>query len=96
MQICVTSIKEFRQFSVLGKDAATAALWLLSVFPFDFAHFPEMFPPSIRFALTWVMNEIYVIVLVLTALGSLANAVYASILYAAVRSRFASSRWQSS
>jgi hypothetical protein len=44
---------------------ASAALWLLVVFPFDFSHFAEAFPAAIRFMFAWVNNDIGKIVLIL-------------------------------
>jgi hypothetical protein len=38
--------------------SAAAALWLLTVFPFDFAHFAEALPSAIRFLFAWVNNDI--------------------------------------
>jgi hypothetical protein len=64
---------------------AVAAFWLLSVFPFDFTHFPEMFPASIRFAISWVSNDLYAFLLLLAGIGSIANAAYTAVLYSLVR-----------
>jgi hypothetical protein len=38
--------------------AVVAALWLLVVFPFDFAHLADALPTGIRFLLAWVNNDI--------------------------------------
>ncbi len=37
---------------------AIAALWLLIVFPFNFAHLADALPGGIRFLLAWVNNDI--------------------------------------
>jgi hypothetical protein len=44
---------------------ASAALWLLAVFPFDFSHFADALPAAIRFMFAWVNNDIGKIVLIL-------------------------------
>lgn len=36
---------------------AAAALWLLSVFPFDFTHFADALPVELRFSLAWLNND---------------------------------------
>jgi hypothetical protein len=38
--------------------SAAAALWLLTVFPFNFAHFADALPFEIRFLFAWVNNDI--------------------------------------
>jgi hypothetical protein len=37
---------------------AAAALWLLTVFPFNFAHFADAFPAEIRVLFAWLNNDI--------------------------------------
>jgi hypothetical protein len=37
---------------------AAAALWLLTVFPFNFAHFADAFPGEIRFLFAWLNSDI--------------------------------------
>ena len=44
---------------------AIAALWLLIVFPFNFAHLADALPTGIRFLLAWVNNDIGRIPLIL-------------------------------
>ncbi len=66
---------------------AGAALWLVSVFPFDFANFTVLMPSAIRPALYWVTDGVAVIVLWLAAIGSFVNLLYTSALYATVRER---------
>jgi hypothetical protein len=53
---------------------AFASLWLLFVFPFNFAHFANALPGGIRFALSWVTDDIAKLVLVLVFLGTLISA----------------------
>lgn len=64
-----------------------AALWLLAVFPFDFAHFGDMFPASVRFVFSWLDNDIGRLLLVLTGIGGSVNFIYTTVLYLAVRPR---------
>jgi hypothetical protein len=44
---------------------AAGSLWLLSVFPFSFAHLADALPQSIRFILAWVTDDIGRIPLIL-------------------------------
>ena len=53
---------------------AGAALYLLSVFPFNFAHFGDALPTVLRFTLTWITNYIAKIVFVLAAIGGFISA----------------------
>lgn len=42
-----------------GVIFATISLaWLLVVFPFEFAHFPDILPDSLRFLVQWISNDI--------------------------------------
>ena len=50
------------------------ALYLLSVFPFNFAHFADALPVAVRFTLFWVTNYIAKIVFVLAAIGGFISA----------------------
>ncbi len=65
----------------------TAAFWLYSVFPFNFAHFTDLLPGAVRPALFWTTDGVASIVLLLAGIGSLANLVYTSVLYATVRAQ---------
>lgn len=42
-----------------------AAIWLLSVFPFNFTHFADALPVTIRFAFAWVNNDVGIAALIL-------------------------------
>lgn len=64
---------------------AVAAFWLLSAFPFDFAHFGGMFPSQIQFMFGWLNNDIGRVLFVLAGVVSLINVVYTAALYSAVR-----------
>lgn len=62
-----------------------SALWLLSVFPFNFTHLPDLLPSAIHFMFFWVNNQIGALVLLLAAIGGFASALYTSVLYVLVR-----------
>lgn len=53
---------------------AAAALYLLGVFPFSFAHFSDALPVALRFVASWVSNDIAKVALVLMFVGSLISA----------------------
>ena len=71
--------------SVNALFLAAAAFWLLSVFPFDFSHFGDMFPSSIGFVFWWLTNDVGRFLLTLAGLCALVNSVYTAFLYSAVR-----------
>ncbi len=60
--------------------AAFAVAWLLVVFPFDFAHFADLLPDSLRFLLQWISNDIARVLMVLSFIVHLGLAVYSAIL----------------
>ncbi len=66
---------------------AFSAFWLLSVFPFNFAHIMDLLPSTIHPLFSWVTNPVGALILLVTGIGSLANLVYTSILYSVVRAR---------
>lgn len=68
-----------------GLMLMVTALRLLSVFPFDFAHFPDLLPASLRFAFSWVDNPIGAIALVLAAVGGFVSMVYNAVIYTVSR-----------
>jgi len=53
---------------------AFSSLYLLIIFPFNFAHFGDALPGAIRFLLSWVTNDIAKVVLVLAFIGGLISA----------------------
>ena len=53
---------------------ALATLYLLGVFPFNFAHFADGFPAAARFAFSWITNDIGRIVMMLMLVGSFVSA----------------------
>lgn len=50
---------------------AIAALWFLSVFPFNFAHLADALPSFLRFILSWITNGIGWIIILLSAIVSI-------------------------
>ncbi len=58
-----------------------ASIWLLVVFPFDFAHFADIVPDFLRFLITWVTDDIAMILFILGILGGIAFIVTSAILY---------------
>lgn len=71
---------------------AASAFWLLQVFPFDFAHLGDMFPPVTQFLFSWVTNDIGRLLFVLAGLGSLINFMYTLVLYSSVRGQLIAMR----
>lgn len=70
---------------------AASAFWLLSVFPLDFTHLGDMFPPSIRFIFSWIPNLLGRLLFLFAGVVSLINAAYTATLYFVVRGRLRSS-----
>ena len=65
-----------------GLILATVALtWLLIVFPFEFAYFPDVLPESLRFLVAWISNEIARVLMVLGIIIHLGAAIYSPIAY---------------
>lgn len=54
---------------------AIAALWFLSVFPFNFAHLADPLPSFMRFILSWISNGIGWVIILLSALASIGVAI---------------------
>jgi hypothetical protein len=77
-----------RPFDALdGALLAITAFWLLSVFPFDFSHLPDLLPSQVRFALSWVSNPVGEVLMALAGIGGLVSMFYNAVMYAVVRSR---------
>ena len=55
--------------------------WLLVVFPFEFAHFAEVLPDSLRFLVQWISNDIARVLMVLGIIVFAVAAVYSPIAY---------------
>ncbi len=54
---------------------AIAALWFLSVFPFDFAHLADPLPTFLKFIFSWISNRIGWVIILLTAIISIIVAI---------------------
>jgi hypothetical protein len=76
--------------ALYGAMLAVTALWLLRVFPFDFAHFPDLLPAVVRPAFFWLTNPVGAVLLVLGAIGGFASMLYNAVVYAVSRSTGAS------
>jgi hypothetical protein len=59
--------------------------WLTVIFPFEFTHFANVLPDSLRFLLQWISNEIALVLLSLLFVVHLILAVYSLILRLYVR-----------
>jgi hypothetical protein len=60
--------------------AAVAIAWLVVAFPFDFAHFADLLPDSLRFLVAWISNDIARVLLVLSFIVHLGLAVFSAVL----------------
>lgn len=54
---------------------AIAALWFLTIFPFNFAHLADPLPSSLKFILSWISNGIGWVIILLSAVVSIAVAI---------------------
>ena len=72
-----------RLFDVLGGLilAAVCTIWLLAVFPFEFAYFADLSPDSLSFLVRWISNGIARVLMVLAIIVYLGAAVYCPIAY---------------
>jgi hypothetical protein len=61
--------------------SAAALIFLLAVFPFNFAHFPDALPQAIRFMFSWVSNDIAKVAMVLAILGTLISGLVNAVRY---------------
>jgi hypothetical protein len=61
--------------------AAVCTVWLLVVFPFEFAYFADVLPESLRFLVQWISNDIARVLMVLAIIVYLGGAVYTPIAY---------------
>ena len=55
--------------------------FLFILFPFEFIHFADMAPKSIRFLVRWISNDIARVIMILLLFGHLAAAIYSPIAY---------------
>ena len=79
------AIKPFDALNALF--VAVAAFWLLSVFPFDFTRFGDMFPVSIQVLFGWITNGVGRALFTLAGIASVLKFFYTVILYLAVRGK---------
>jgi hypothetical protein len=72
-----------RLFDVFGGLilAAVCTVWLLVVFPFEFAYIADVAPESLRFLVQWISNDIARVLMVLAIIVYLGGAVYCPIAY---------------
>ena len=72
-----------RLFDVFGGLilGAVCTVWLLVVFPFEFAYFAHVLPDSLRFLVQWISNDIVRVLMVLGIIVYLGAAVYCPIAY---------------
>jgi hypothetical protein len=72
-----------RLFDVFGGLilASVCTVWLLAVFPFEFAHFADVLPDSISFFGGWISNDIARVFMVLGIIVYLGAAAYCPIAY---------------
>jgi hypothetical protein len=69
-----------------GLFFATFAIgWLTVVFPFDFTHFADVLPDSLRFLVQWISNDVAVALLIILFIIHLILGVYSLILRLFVR-----------
>ena len=64
---------------------AAGSLWLLNVFPFNFAHLADPLPQSIQFVLAWVTDDIGKIVLLLQIIIGPVTAIFITWKFLSVR-----------
>ena len=75
-----------RPFEVVANGfLAIAALWLLLVFPFNFAHLADVLPAAIRFVLAWISNDIGKVVMILQIIVGTSWAAVTLVQYLSVR-----------
>jgi hypothetical protein len=60
--------------------ATFCIIWLLVVFPFEFTHFADVLPGSLRFLLGWISDDVARVIMVLEILVHLIFGVYSFIL----------------
>ena len=72
-----------RLFDVFGGLllAAVCTIWLLVVFPFEFAYFSDVAPDSLSFLVQWISNDIARVLMVLAIIVYLGAAVFCPVAY---------------
>lgn len=72
---------------------AIAAIWLLMVFPFNFAHLADALPGAIRFVLAWITNDIGRVFLILQLIIGSITAILTTWKYLSMRRRELAHVW---
>jgi len=72
-----------RLFDVFGGIifATIASLWLLIVFPFEFAYLSNVLPGPIRFLVQWISNDVARVIIVILFIFHLLAEVYSPFAY---------------
>ncbi len=65
--------------------ATFAIVWLILIFPFEFAYFANVLPDFLRFLVQWISNEIALVLLIILSIIHLILAVYSLIIRLFVR-----------
>ncbi len=76
-----------RRFEVASRLClAVGSLWLLIVFPFNFAHLADTLPGPLRFVLAWVTDDLGRLLLLLQVIISPISALWAAFKFLSSRS----------
>jgi len=72
-----------RLFDVFGGliFGAVCTVWLLVVFPFEFAYFADVLPDSLRFLVQWISNDVARVIMVLAIIVYVGAEIYCPIGY---------------
>ncbi len=72
-----------RLFDVFGGliFGAVGTVWLLVVFPFEFANFADVLPDSLRFLVQWISNDVARVIMVLAIIVYVGAEIYCPIGY---------------
>ncbi|HXV45210.1 MAG TPA: hypothetical protein VD736_00885 [Nitrososphaera sp.] len=83
----ITGRRNVSRIPELGASALWIAgsIWLLAVFPFNFAHLPDVLPDSLKFLLSWITNDVAWVLFVLGILGGIGSVPVNVVLYRRVR-----------
>jgi len=88
VRLIVGSKNQARPFEVVSMVVSfVAMIYLLAVFPFDFAHFAEPLPSSLEFLLDWISATLAKIVLGIGILVTAVMSVHTLALYIGVKRR---------
>lgn len=78
-----------RLFDALGGIIfiAVATVWLVIVFPFNFAYFADVLPTFLRFLVQWISNDVARVLMVLYAIVMGIAAIYAPVAYKFIKTK---------